>query len=282
METLTVNHYFDAMSIFDDDKDQMERIDNTVYTRLTNERRVSVQFEFINEVWSSDDDCDYVDCCTYISKVDAFYRPSIPGIPYFSEIRQDVKVVFSKETPNYQRKYEDKPWFNGGNIAVLGEYNHNHDTHGECILLYIHNIKASCGSILIDHKTKQLLLATYVHELYHAYFKSEDGYKAEVEEPLAEFGTLFCLEVMACMGVVDLSEVDSYHSRVKDKKDALPIYAFGADIFEKHSQKQTLCEMGRILKAYKESIPLCNLSSWNPEDWDKAYEDLKKALNYVD
>ena len=132
-----------------------------------------------------------------------------------------------------------------------------------------------------------MLLSTYIHELYHAYFRSGDRYEPEVEEPLAEFGTLFCMNAMACMGIVEEVDVKDYRKIVAAKKSSLPIYAFGEHIYQQH-YKQKSWRMGLLLDAYKLKIQndkedfSLNILSWSPNDWDKAYTDLCEALNYVD
>ena len=260
------------MGIFDEEK-QLDDIDRNTFR---------MRYDFMNENKGNLSDNDYEEYCMHLSKVDVFYRPGVPGLPCFSEIRKNIKVIFSPDKPMYSKKYEKKDWFKKDRRGILGEYFHKR----KCIHLYIENIKDCCKSKL---EIKRLLLSTYIHELYHAYFESGNRYIPEIEEPLAEFGTLFCMDAMAYMGIIAQKEVSIYHSRVNKKKKVLPIYAFGGYIFEKHQPDLRGWVMGLLLKNYKLcvkedrlNLPQQGLSSYDPNLWETAYNDLKKALNYVD
>ena len=260
------------MSVFDEEK-QLDDTDRNTFR---------MRYDFMNENKSNLSDNDYEEYCMHLSKVDVFYRHGVPGLPYFSEIRKNIKVIFSPDKPMYSKKYEKKDWFKKDRRGILGEYFHK----DKCIHLYIENIKDCCKSKL---EIKRLLLSTYIHELYHAYFESGNRYIPEIEEPLAEFGTLFCMDAMACMGVIAQKEVSIYHSRVNKKKKVLPIYAFGGYIFEKHQPDLRGWKMGELLKNYKSclkndmlNITQLGLSSGDSESWEEAYNNLKQALNYVD
>lgn len=271
------------MSILDDEDVFLDNMDKIMKNMTANKRRDNLRYTYIDE--ASLDDKEYENYCTYLSKVDAFYRPLIPGLPCFPMLRQSIKVVFSKEKPTYDTRYRDKKWFKEDRM-VLGEYFPKHKTYSECIYLYIENIKEAC-KLRPDDKFSPLLLSTYVHELYHAYFRSGDRYMPEVEEPLAEFGALFCMEAMAFMGLITLNEVHMYHSRVNDKIESIPIYAFGGYIFEKYLSNYLSWNMGLLLEAYRLNIhnsfhQLPEITSWNSRQWDNVYKELCKALNYVD
>ena len=72
---------------------------------------------------------------------------------------------------------------------------------------------------------------------------------------------------------------------VNKKKKVLPIYAFGGYIFEKHQPDLRGWKMGSLLENYKKdrlNLPQQGLSSYDPNLWETAYNDLKKALSYVD
>ena len=222
-----------------------------------------------------------------ISKADSFYRPFIPGLPTPHVIRQYLKVVFSGEKPVIQ-KFDNKEWYDKKfPKLLLGEYRSIDEKFGECIILYVENIKSSSIQDVNSSEFKSLLLSTYIHELYHAYFRSGDRYEPEVEEPLAEFGTLFCMNAMACMGIVEEDDVKYYRNIVAAKKSCLPIYAFGEHIYQQH-EKQSSWRMGVLLDAYKLKIQnkqkgfSLNLLSWSPNDWGEVYKKLCTELNYVD
>lgn len=147
--------------------------------------------------------------CTNLSKVDAFYVPSIPGIPNFGTIRENVVVIFSDKEKTYVDKYKDPRL---EKVRVLGEYCSSPRVDGKTeIFIYVNNIIKN--TLRNASETDQLMLAVYIHELYHAYFESVKYYK-EIEEPLCEFGTLFCLEVMTAMRIVNDHYLNYYKGRV--------------------------------------------------------------------
>lgn len=76
-----------------------------------------------------------------------------------------------------------------------------------------------------------LLCATYIHEMFHAYYDTGDKYIPEIEEPIVECNTLCFLELF------DKDYMDSYITRVERKQgsDAINYYGFGAHLFENRS-----------------------------------------------
>lgn len=76
-----------------------------------------------------------------------------------------------------------------------------------------------------------LLCATYIHEMFHAYYDSGDKYIPEIEEPIVECNTLCFLELF------DETYMKSYIERVerKQRSDAINHYGFGAHLFENRS-----------------------------------------------
>lgn len=219
--------------------------------------------------------------CRSLSKVDSFCQPHIQGLPLFHDIRDDVKVVFSAKRPHYGERYNDDDSFS--DVLILGEYVASDPKFGECVILYVNNI-SECSRSKISFET--LMLAVYIHELYHAYFRSGDNYILDVEEPLAEFGALFSLEAMASMGVIAGSAVTEYLEFVRNKTK-LPKYSFGSHIYSKHQDYPSWI-MGVLLDHYRikvqnsDLMDLSHIYTENPDKWDEAYEELCKALNYVD
>ena len=132
------------------------------------------------------------------------------------------------------------------------------------------------------------MLAVYVHELYHAYFNSGIGHRyiRKIEEPLAEFGALFCLEAMTAMGIVEYDDLLYYIKEVADKKKALPEYSFGEYIYIHHHRVKSDFNMGNLIENYKNSVindkSVSLIASDNISQWETAYNNLKKVLNYVD
>lgn len=185
--------------------------------------------------------------CADLSKVDAFYVPSIPGIPNFGSIRENVVVTFSDEEKTYKEKYGDPSL---EKVVMLGEYCNSQCTDGKSeIYIYVNNIiKNTQGN---TSQTDQLMLAVYIHELYHAYFKS-NRYIRELEEPLCEFGTLFCLEVMTAMRIVNDNYLNYYKEIVSEKKESLPEYSMGGYIYDMLSDINT--GNLKLLDLYKTKI----------------------------
>ena len=257
------------MGIFDEEE-QMDDIDKRT---LINKPRIdSIRFKFEDRVKLGS--ATYEEYCKSLSKVDIFHRDAIPGIPDFGEIRKDVKVIFSERKPSYAEKYKKEGL---SNILVLGEYVDSENA----IYIYVNNIKAECNTAPIN----RLMLAVYIHELYHAYFKSGNRYNREIEEPLAEFGALFCLEAMTVMGTAEIDDLHFYKKMVAEKKKYLPEYAFGEYIHKQYMMRNDW-NMGKLLVGYRDfinnAIPIPPISSDNPEEWKNAYKDLCKTLNYVD
>lgn len=218
--------------------------------------------------------------CRSLSKVDSFCQPHIQGLPLFYNIREHVNVVFSAKRPHYGERYNDDSFTD---VLILGEYVASDPEFGECVILYVNNI-SECSRSKISFET--LMLAVYIHELYHAYFRSGDNYILDVEEPLAEFGALFSLEAMASMGVIAGSAVTEYLEFVSNKTK-LPKYSFGSYIYREHQYYPSWI-MGVLLEHYRikvqnsDLMDLTDISTEYPEKWDEAYDKLCKALNYVD
>ena len=80
-----------------------------------------------------------------------------------------------------------------------------------------------------------LLCATYIHEMFHAYYdnsnNSDNKYVPEIEEPIVECNTLCFLELF------DKAYMDSYITSVerKQQSDAINYYGFGTHLFENRS-----------------------------------------------
>lgn len=259
------------MSIFDEDSKMNNGIDSDCYNVQLEKRRDIVRnnYSFINKAGLPDE--EFEKYCKNLSMVDAFCVTSIPGLPDVASIRNKVKVIFSDEETTYEGRY-GLP-----DVLVLGEYN----DYSKSIYIYVNNIKKVSHISYIN----RLMLAVYIHEMYHAYFESGNKYIKEIEEPLAEFGALFCLEVMAAMRVVSFGTLRYYKKRVELKKKKLPIYAFGSYIYKIHMGKDNW-KMGELIEYYRDSVinakPVSSIESDKVSKWDEAYEELCKALNYVD
>lgn len=243
-------------------------------------RNSLIRYQFDGDGIQTGDNIIFNGYCALLSKVDAFCQPNIQGLPLFYNIRDYVKVVFSAKRPHYGERYNEDSF---SDVLILGEYVASDPEFGECVILYVNNI-SECSRSKISFET--LMLAVYIHELYHAYFRSGDNYILDVEEPLAEFGALFSLEAMASMGVIDGSAVTEYLEFVRNKTK-LPKYSFGSHIYSKHQDYPSWI-MGVLLDHYRikvqnsDLMDLSHIYTENPDKWDEAYEELCKALNYVD
>ena len=145
------------MSIFDVDEN-IDKEENCIppYSRLK-----SMQYDFACTKDMDEHGSDFKLYCKVISKVDSFYRPFIPGLPTPHVIRQYLKVVFSGEKPVIQ-KFDNKEWYDKKfPKLLLGEYRSKDEKFGECIILYVENIKSSSIQDVNSSKFKSLLLSTY-------------------------------------------------------------------------------------------------------------------------
>lgn len=266
------------MSIVDVD-DNIDNIDVKVPLECKERRLKEIRgkYEFENEA-SLDSDV-FEQYCANLSKVDAFYVPSIPGIPNFGTIRENVVVIFSDQEKTYADKYDDSGL---EKVDVLGEYCNSQHAHVKSkIYIYVNSIiKNTQGN---GSEIDQLMLAVYIHELYHAYFKS-NTYIRELEEPLCEFGALFCLEVMTAMRIVNDHYLNYYKEKVAGKKELLPEYGMGGYIYDMLSDMN----IGnlKLLDLYKTKINgnqvIFKPGSIDKLDQNNYYKQICNSLGYVD
>ena len=266
------------MSIFDVD-DNIDNIDVKVPLECKKRRLKEIRGKYEFENKASLDSDVFEQYCANLSKVDAFYVPSIPGIPNFGTIRENVVVIFSDQGKTYAEKYDDPDL---EKVNVLGEYrNSKHTEDKSVIYIYVNNIiNYTQGNA---SETDQLMLAVYIHELYHAYFKS-NRYIRELEEPLCEFGALFCLEVMTAMRIVNDNYLNYYKERVAGKKELLPEYGMGGYIYD------MLGDMNngnlKLLDLYKTKINgnqvVFETGSIDKHDQNNYYKQICNSLGYVD
>ena len=78
-----------------------------------------------------------------------------------------------------------------------------------------------------------LLCATYIHEMFHAYYDSGNRYIPEIEEPIVECNTLCFLELFDDKKTY----LSSYKNSVERKQSCIVInfYGFGAHLYENRS-----------------------------------------------
>lgn len=154
------------------------------------------------------------------------FEPFTGFIPAFS-IRHQVEVRLSPEKPTLSHLHKEiiEGHDKIANIPLLGEFCKTGNTDDK-IVLYINNIKE-----VGENNWGWLLTAVYIHELYHAYFNTQN-YIAEVEEPLAELGALYTLKLMETLNIFDEGICDYYQKEVNKKIGPIYFYGFGKFIYD--------------------------------------------------
>lgn len=142
------------------------------------------------------------------------------------------------------------------NIVVLGYYKDG-------------NIYLCIKAITSFSDWEKYLKTTYIHEMFHAYFDRDTlrkyiPYYYQIEEPLAEAGTLLYLHKTKD---VDLSWAVQ---NVQGKKPSLPEYAFGADLYEMWINSSF--DLDTIVRNYKFDV--------SDDLVDKA-EDIVKTIHSI-
>ena len=141
-------------------------------------------------------------------------------LPIFN-IRHENNVEISDDEPLLKDLHEIEDI---GEIPLLGRYYSDQKK----VVLYIKNIKK-----VDENNWQKLLTAVYIHELYHAYFKTDPyTYTPIVEEPLAELGTLYTLDCMESIGIFDEGICKYYLEEVSKKTGSIYFYGFGAELYK--------------------------------------------------
>lgn len=140
-------------------------------------------------------------------------------LPIFN-IRHENNVEISDDEPLLKDLHEIEDI---GEIPLLGRYYSDQKK----VVLYIKNIKK-----VDENNWQKLLTAVYIHELYHAYFKTGRYYTPIVEEPLAELGTLYTLDCMESIGIFDEGICKYYLEEVSKKTGSIYFYGFGAELYK--------------------------------------------------
>ena len=139
-----------------------------------------------------------------------------------------VEVIIKndeKELPG-SVDYPINPYIaNDGRILILGEY----IIKSETIILYINNIRLAAGENNL--KSSFLLISVFAHELYHAYFH-KNQYIQELEEPMAEYGSLLYVNSLRILKVVTEDSISGLTKMIQEKKDILRYYSIGSYIFQ--------------------------------------------------
>lgn len=156
-------------------------------------------------------------------------------LPIFN-IRHENNVEISDDEPLLKDLHEIEDI---EEILLLGRYYSGQKK----VVLYIKNIKK-----VGKDNWQKLLTAVYIHELYHAYFKT-DRYTPIVEEPLAELGTLYTLDCMESIGIFDKGIHEYFLKEVSKKTGPIYFYGFGAELYRYSSHQ----DIGKILEKFKKN-----------------------------
>ncbi len=118
------------------------------------------------------------------------------------------------------------------------------DYDGEDLTVEVEESNSLLGMYVSDEKTvylfkenigndMKLLCATYIHEMFHAYYDSGNRYIPEIEEPIVECNTLCFLELFDDKKTY----LSSYKNSVERKQSCIVInfYGFGAHLYENRS-----------------------------------------------
>ena len=158
-------------------------------------------------------------------------------LPIFN-IRHENNVEISDDEPLLKDLHEIEDI---GEIPLLGRYYSDQKK----VVLYIKNIKK-----VDENNWQKLLTAVYIHELYHAYFKTDPyTYTPIVEEPLAELGTLYTLDCMESIGIFDKGIHEYFLTEVSNKTGPIYFYGFGAELYRYSSHQ----DIGKILENFKKN-----------------------------
>ena len=156
-------------------------------------------------------------------------------LPIFN-IRHENNVEISDDEPLLKDLHEIEDI---GEIPLLGRYYSDQKK----VVLYIKNIKK-----VDEGNWQKLLTAVYIHELYHAYFKTDQSTPI-VEEPLAELGTLYTLDCMESIGIFDKGIHEYFLTEVSNKTGPIYFYGFGAELYRYSSHQ----DIGKILEKFKKN-----------------------------
>ena len=152
------------------------------------------------------------------SKLELSKNNKLLGLLPVFIIRYEVSVELSNATPDLNELHYGLI----SRIPLLGRYYSDQKK----VVLYIKNIKK-----VGEGNWQKLLTAVYIHELYHAYFKTDQSTPI-VEEPLAELGTLYTLDCMESIGIFDEGICKYYLEEVSKKTGSIYFYGFGAELYK--------------------------------------------------
>lgn len=201
---------------FDLDKEASKEILRKNYGLLPIEKKNTVDDIVFHEIKKL---VNFVDLLPY--KLECSKNCRFLGLLPIFNIRHENNVEISDDEPLLKDLHEIEDI---GEIPLLGRYYSDQKK----VVLYIKNIKK-----VDENNWQKLLTAVYIHELYHAYFKTDPyTYTPIVEEPLAELGTLYTLDCMESIGIFDEGICKYYLEEVSKKTGSIYFYGFGAELYK--------------------------------------------------
>lgn len=166
------------------------------------------------------------------------------------EEKKNVQRISEKEFEDLKKRLKDPPLYNWKPTNINGErfYQHSYPVLGEYdpikkeIIMYIKNIEKRIEDGT-DVKYSELFNIVLLHEMFHAYFhyvtergKCSYNYIFEIEEAMAEFCSLVCLEDLSFKDYKGEDVFDFAKKNIEEKQNEvgeLAAYGFGAYLFDK-------------------------------------------------
>ena len=140
-------------------------------------------------------------------------------------MERDLDVIISDALQEMKTvEYPVNPFpTKDGRVLILGQY----EPKQKHITLFIKGIRFAADKSRIS--SSYLLQAVFAHELYHAYFQ-KNKYVPEIEEPLAEFGSLIYMRILF---KEDRNDIEALLKMIKNKKtlQCLQYYSLGGTLF---------------------------------------------------
>ena len=169
-------------------------------------------------------------------RLHSLYQNNLTGSGLISLVgtlmEKDIQVCISDAIQELKQRDSDCPInpyrTEDGRVLILGEYIKNKKQ----IKLYINNIRAVAQENEIMSPSF-LLQAVLIHELYHVFF-DKDKYIQELEEPMAEFGSLLYMRLLNDGGRGCECKITALFQMIKGKKHNawLKYYSVGAYLFQ--------------------------------------------------
>ena len=216
------------------------------------------------------------------------------GILHDNFLREKGYLVISEERKKKKDRSRDEEY------PIVGAY----FVKGKMITLYINNIEDHCKNkkgFIDEDKKKNLIITTYIHELFHSYFhfvteqsifrQYRYNYILEIEEAITEFCTLVYINY-AKPGVRDWNDILKFAhtsiSKKQENKGDLSAYGFGAYLFDNIKKENERFELInnyiKKLGNIKENDKKVNEyieKVREPNNYEECLKLLKEILNPI-